>query len=114
MRRHEFATELLAERRAHLVATGERSPTGTFEAHQEVIRQHHIQAVRQEIARREVQLTRLDEEREKTRLEVAEAHRALKAMDILEEHDREEWVQEAKRAEQAESDERTAQRFERD
>lgn len=114
LRRHGLATDLLAQRRAHLATTGASAPSGTFDAHAEVIRQHHIQAVRLEIQRREVQLERLDEELTEAREKVAEAHRAKRAMEILEERDREAWQAEAKRAEQAEADEQSAQRFGRD
>lgn len=113
-RRHVLAVELLAARREHLQTLGAQSPRGAFNPQTETIRQHHLQAVRLEIGRRTVQLERLDEELESARVAVAEAHRGVKAMEILEERDRDAWKAEARRLEQIEVDERNSQRFERD
>ncbi len=113
-RRHTLATDLLAQRREHLATLGAQSPTGAFNPQKETIRQHHLQATRLEITRRATQVERLEEELNAARQKVAEAHRALKAMEIIEERDLEAWKAEAKRLEQVEVDERNAQRFERD
>jgi len=114
LRRHELATRLLEERRAHVETLSTRGPTGAFDPHAELVRQRHLQAVRLEIGRRETQLERLDEELNEARESVAGAHRELRAMEILEERDRDVWKAEARRLEQLEADERNAQRFERD
>ena len=45
-------------------------------------------------------MTQLEERLEEARESVSEAHREVKAMEILEERDREEWLLEMKREEQ--------------
>lgn len=116
MNRYNLAVELLAERRQALLTVAGATPSAgrTFDPARDLIRQRHLQALRDEIKRREHQLTLVERELQKMREEVGAAHRALKAIEVLEERDIEEWRQETIREEQQEADERNAQRFGRD
>lgn len=114
MTRRELAASLLAERRHALdtlTAEGPR-PGRPFDPRHEMVRQRHLGALREEIRRREVQVKRLDEVLAEARAKVAEAHRALRAIEILEERDRDAWRAEARKEEQREIDERNAQQHE--
>lgn len=114
--RHARAAEHLADRRAALAATaadGPRAGEG-FDPRRERIRQLHLQALRDEITRAADALTRLDAELNAAREKVAEAHRRLRAIEVLEERDREQWRADVTREEQKAADERSAQRFGRD
>lgn len=114
--RHTLAVELLTERRADLtrLAAGGPRPGAPLDPGRELIRQRHLQHLRDEIARRERQLEPLQKAVDEARAAVAEAHHALRAIEKLEERDREAWRLETRREEQKEADERSAQRFGRD
>ncbi len=83
----------------------------TFNAHFELLRHRVLQSKAAEVAAIDAQLAAADAEIETARVAVTEAHRALKAMQLLEERDREKWRVESRREEQNEADERNAQRF---
>lgn len=114
VQRHTLATELLAEKRAALAASTAGRASGALDPRRERIRQLHLHALRDEIGRRERQLAELEEALAEVRGKVAEAHRRLRAIEVLEERDREAWKLETAREEQQEADERSAQRFGRD
>jgi len=102
--RHTFSERLLGERRANLDAALGRDEEGPIDPGHEMVRQRHIYTVREEVKRREYQLIQLEERLEAARLTVTEAHRELRAIEILEERDRETWAQEMKREEEKISD----------
>lgn len=104
MGRHTLSERLLGERRAQLDAMLTREETGVIDAGHEMLRQRHIYTVREEVRRREYQLGQLEEHLEAARQAVTEAHRELRAIEILEERDRETWVEEVKREEQKSND----------
>ena len=112
--RRVLAEKLLLERRqlVHELASQERA-SGPFDPNAELIRQRHLYGLREEIQRREVLLAQLTELVEEKRQEVAEAHRDLRAMEILEEKEREAWRKEVLSEEQKETDDRNSQRHNR-
>lgn len=114
VQRHTLAVELLAEKRTALTTIAAGRQRGGFDPRLERVRQLHLHALRDEIARREAQLAELDAALGEARGKVAEAHRRLRAIEVLEERDREQWKLETAREEQQEADERSAQRFGRD
>ncbi len=113
-RKRQLAEQLLAERREGLAAAGRPDALAAFDARHEVVRQRYLHALRTEIARREQQLALIDREINEARGRVAEAHRALRAIELLRERDLEEWKAELRRAEGREIDEHNANRRPRD
>jgi flagellar export protein FliJ len=111
LRRRQLAVDLMTQRRQELAGLAARGPAGVFDVHREALRQRRVQTLHQELERRQAQLGRLEEEVAVAREKVAEAHRGLRAMEIIEERDRAEWLAEAQRMEQSESDERASQQF---
>lgn len=111
-RKRALAVEILTQRRQSLTANlAAPSESGrSFDPHRELIRQRYLQRLRTEIAGREQQLLNIDAERETARVAVTEAHRGVRAMELLEGRDREEWAADARRAEEREADEQNAQR----
>lgn len=114
--RQARAAEDLADRRAALAATAADGPRAgaVFDPRRERIRQLHLQALRDAVTAAVETLARVDAELAAAREQVAEAHRRLRAIEVLEERDREVWRAEAAREEQKAADERSAQRFGRD
>lgn len=114
--RHALAVELLEARRAELaeLAAQTARPGQPIDPRRALLRQRHLHGLREEIGRRERQLESLQKVVDEARAAVAEAHHALRAIEVLEERDREAWVQETLREEQKEADERSAQRFGRE
>lgn len=114
--RYTLAVDLLAERRQSLslLASHTPQPGQPIDPRRALLRQRHLQALRDEIGRREHQLEALQKAVDEARAEVAKAHHALQAIEVLEERDREAWRDEMRREEQKEADERSAQRFGRD
>lgn len=112
-RKRQLADDLLGQRRqalnGHLNA-GPR-PNQSFDANAELIRQRFIHSLRQEIRRREQQLEMIGQELERARQAVAEAHQALRAIELLRDKDFEAWKFEMKRAEERQTDETNAQRW---
>ncbi len=100
MGRHTLAERLLAERRQELDEALERSDDGPITPGKEMLRQRHIFTLREEVRRREYQMSQLEERLDAARVAVSEAHRGVRALEILEERDREAWVLETKREEQ--------------
>jgi len=111
-RKRAMALDLLTRRRqslaTHVATSG--VARGRFEPHRELIRQRYLQRLRAEIGRRELQLETIGEEHETARVAVTEAHRGVRAMELLEERDRTLWAAEVRRAEERENDEQNAQR----
>ena len=111
--RHALAEQLLQTRREDLlaVATAEREPGAPLDAYRELQRQRHQHQIREEIGRREHIVVKLVEEMDVARQNVAEAYREVRALEVLEERDRVEWIEETRREEQKENDEHNSQRF---
>ena len=111
--RHALAVDLLTRRRQDLDSVAAHGPTAgeRFDPARERLRQLHQTGLRDEIERREQLVKRMDEALAEARVKVTEAHRALRALELLEEREREDWQLEYKRAEQGENDERSALRF---
>lgn len=114
--RYTLAVELLAERRESLILIAGHTPRAgePIDPRLALLRQRHLHALREEITRREHQLESLQKAIDEARAEVARAHHALRAIEVLEERDREAWKLETLREEQKEADERSAQRFGRE
>jgi flagellar export protein FliJ len=108
-RKRRMAEGLLAQRRETLAAA-QRGPGVPFDARQELIRQRYLHALRQEIARREQQLRLIDAEIDEARNRVTQAHRDLRAIELLRERDHDEWRADVRRAEGAEIDEHNSNR----
>ena len=111
--RHALAEKLLQSRRDDLMtlAQSDREPGTPLDAHRELLMQRHQHQVREEIGRREHIVFKLVEEMEEARQKVAEAYREVRALEVLEERDRLEWIEETRREEQKENDEHNSQRF---
>jgi len=114
--RYTLAVDLLAERRhaLALVAGASARAGEPIDPRRALLRENHLKALRDEIGRREHQLKSLQTAVDAARSDVAEAHHALRAIELLEERDRAAWALEVQREEQKEADERAAQRFGRD
>ncbi|MCK6574678.1 flagellar export protein FliJ [Myxococcota bacterium] len=112
-RKRTMAEELLTQRRQALNGqlNGGPRPNQSFDANAELVRQRFIHSLRQEIRRREQQLELIMQEVEAARAAVQEAHQALRAIEMLEEKDREAWRFALKRAEEKQTDETNAQRW---
>lgn len=109
--RHSLAVDLLTRRRQDLDALATQGAGRSFDPATERLRQLHLAGLRDEIARRQQLVTRMEEALSAARVKVTEAHRAVRAVELLEEKERAVWLLEMKRAEQAENDERSALRF---
>ena len=111
-RKRALAESLLDERRDALTAQLNGGPQANtaFVPAAELVRQRYIMSLRQEIRRREQQLTQIDQEVEKARTVVTEAHQALRAIEVLREKDEAEWRFEFKRAEERSTDEHNSSR----
>ena len=110
--RQNFAEELLEKRQAALREMALVTPKAgkPFDPGNELIRQRHLKQLRDEIERRQHQLSELHTLVEETRDKVAEAFRDVRALEILEEKDLEAWRLESRRDEQKENDDFSAQR----
>ena len=111
-RKRALAESLLDERRDALTAQLNGGPQANtaFVPAAELVRPRYIMSLRQEIRRREQQLTQIDQEVEKARTVVTEAHQALRAIEVLREKDEAEWRFEFKRAEERNTDEHNSSR----
>jgi len=111
-RKRALAESLLDERRDALAAQLNGGPQANtaFVPAAELVRQRYIMSLRQEIRRREQQLTQIDQEVEKARAAVTEAHQALRAIEVLREKDEAEWRFELKRTEERNTDEHNSSR----
>lgn len=113
--RHARHSEHLADRRLTLqrIAADGPRPPAPLDPRRERIRQLHLHALRDDITRAEAELALIETELADARATVAEAHRRLRAIERLEERDREAWREDVTREEQKEADERSAQRHKR-
>ena len=111
--RHALAVDLLTRRRQELDAHAAEGPSPGRALHpeRERLRQLHLAGLRDEIQRRAQIVARMEEALAAARAEVTAAHRALRAVELLEERARAAWRLDLKRAEQSQNDERSAQRF---
>lgn len=111
--RCNLAVDILTRRRQDLTTLTTQSPEAglPFDPQREVVRQRHLGALRDELVRRQQMVERLENVVDAAREKVAAAHRGLRAIELLEERDREAWKADARRLEQQENDERNAQRF---
>ena len=111
--RHALAEKLLQSRREDLMALvqSDHEPGRSLDAYRELLRQRHQHQVREEIGRREHIVIKLIEEMDEARQKVADAYREVRALEVLEERDRLEWIEETRREEQKENDEHNSQRF---
>lgn len=82
-----------------------------FNAQVETWRQLQLFSLREELMLRDRELVKIQERLEQAQQEVTEAHKDLKAMEILERKDREAWQHEYKIYEQKETDEVNTTRF---
>ena len=115
--------EILAEReralneRAHLEALYQQSLTGgakvgeQFDAQTETWRQLNLFSLREEIKLKDQELDEIDKRLDEAQNEVTEAHRNLRAMEVLEEKDRDAWKHEYRIFQQKETDEINTTRF---
>ncbi len=103
----DLAERLLEECNQRIQSHVDAAPTSgsQFDANQELIRQRHIYQIREEVDRRKAMIKQLEDARQEKVDAVAEAHRSLRALEILEEKERAAWLLEFKRAEQKELDE---------
>ena len=110
--RQSLAEDLLAQRQAALQELARETPRAgmPFDPGSELIRQRHLKQVRDEIERRIHQLTELQQVVDQTRDKVAAAFRDVRALEILEDKDRDAWRLETRRHEQKENDDFGAQR----
>ena len=111
--RLNLAEDLLNERHDALKTLTHRPcEAGThLDPGAELIRQRHMHVLRDEVSRREKQVQHLSRVREERRLKVIEAHRDLRALEILKERDKAQWLAEIKYEEQKETDDRNCARF---
>jgi flagellar export protein FliJ len=82
-----------------------------FNAQQETWRQLRLFSLREEIQQQEHLIAQLEERLAEIQEEVTEAHRDLKAMEVIEKKDREAWKKEFKAHQQKETDEINTTRF---
>ena len=82
-----------------------------FNAQQETWRQLRLFSLREEIEAAERKITSLEEKLAEIQKEVTEAHRDLKAMEVIEEKDKKAWRHEFKVHQQKETDEINTTRF---
>ena len=103
----ELAQSLVEECRKKVKTYVDAAPRAgsQFDAPQELIRQRHIYQLHEEVDRRQAIVKQLDEARQAKVDAVGEAHRNLRALEILEEKERAAWLLEYKRNEQKELDE---------
>ena len=111
--RLNLAEELLSERQDTLRTLAQRPQHvgASLDPGAELIKQRHMHVLRDEVSRREKQVQHLTRVREERRLKVIEAHRDLKALEILKERDRAQWLEEARKQEQKETDDRNSARY---
>ena len=115
--------EVLAERnrilneRAHLEALYHQSLASgakvgeTFNAQVETWRQLRLFSLREEIKLKERELEEIERRLEEIQHEVTEAHKDLKAMEVIRDRDKKEWRHEYKIQMQKETDEINTTRF---
>ena len=103
----DLAEKLLVECHARIQTFVDAAPKSgsQFDANQELIRQRHIYQIREEVDRREAIVKQLEEAKQEKVDAVAQAHRDLRALEILEEKEKAAWLLEFKRNEQKELDE---------
>ena len=82
-----------------------------FNAQQETWRQLRLFSLREEIQQQEQLIAQLEERLAEIQEEVTEAHRDLKAMEVIEKKDREVWKKEFRAHQQKETDEINTTRF---
>ena len=82
-----------------------------FNAQQETWRQLRLFSLREEIQQQEQLIVQLEERLAEIQEEVTEAHRDLKAMEVIEDKDREAWKKEFRAHQQKETDEINTTRF---
>jgi flagellar export protein FliJ len=108
-----LAEELVAARETEfneLAKAGPQKGVG-FDPAFELQRQRHLDHLRNEMETRRELVRRLEAERDEAQAHVAEAYRAVRALEIIKENDREKWLLEFKREEQKMSDDRNSQRY---
>ena len=110
--RYELAMRLLKETEEQLsehVRIGPM-PGQSFDPARELQQQRYRQQIRNEIERRQEIVRQLLEHLEAARAALAEAYRDVRALEVLEERDRDAWRLEMKREEQKLTDDGTSQR----
>lgn len=83
----------------------------SFNSQVETWRQLQLFALREEMSVKDREIMEINQRLEAAQLEVTEAHRNLKAMELLEEKDRKAWRHEYKIHQQKETDEINTSRF---
>lgn len=76
-----------------------------FDPNHDLIRQRHIYQIREEIERRTAMIKQLTDLQQEKIAAVSEAHKDVRAMELLEEKEKAAWLLDMKRAEQKELDE---------
>ena len=98
----ELAENLLNQCQSTVRAFVDQAPRhgDTFDPRAELVRQRHIYQLRDEVDRRRAMVVQLESLRIEKMDAVAEAHRNLRAMELLEEKERQSWAADMKKAEQ--------------
>ena len=91
--------------------TGGAAVGELFDAQKETWRQLRLFSLREEITSAEQKIIELQQKLEEVQQEVTEAHRDLKAMEVIEDKDKEAWRKEFRRHQQKETDEINTTRF---
>ncbi len=104
--------EVLLALEEQLQKTGAEGPQvgSPLDLRREALRQRFRADLRAQIEAQKAQLLREEERLELLLKQLREAHREFRAMEVLEERDREAWRTEFRRAEQKEADEQNNQR----
>ena len=95
----------------HMTLQGGPAVGELFNAQQETWRQLRLFSLREEIQQQEERIVQLEERLAEIQEEVTEAHRDLKAMEVIEDKDRESWEKEFRAHQQKETDEINTTRF---
>ncbi len=108
---HAFAEKQHLEQLYQQTLYGGAQVGQLFNAQEETWRQLRLFSLREEIQSAERKITEYEERLNKIQEEVTEAHRDLKAMEVIEEKDRKEWRHEYNVHQQKETDEINTTRF---
>ena len=100
-----YAERQLLEQRYFQALHGGPKVGEAFNAQVETWRQLQLFSLREEISAKDIEIQELQVKLDEAQVEVTEAHRDLKAMEVLERKDREAWKHEYKIQQQKETDE---------
>ena len=102
-----LAKELVSQCAQRLQSFVDAAPVAgaQFDPNHDLIRQRHIYHIREEIERRKAMIKQLTDLQQEKIAAVREAHKNVRAMELLEDKEKAAWLLEVKRAEQKELDE---------